>query len=464
VLVDEYQDTNRAQLLMVKVLVADHGNLCVVGDDDQSIYAWRGADTSNILAFESAFPGARVITLEQNYRSTPTILAAANAVIANNPDRRGKTLWSDRRPGAAISVALAPDADGEARFVAAELSRLRSETSRRHSDFAVLYRSNVQTRPLEEALREAGIPYTIYGGQQFYERKEVKDLIAYLRLALNPRDEISLRRVINVPPRGVGATTVERLGEWAHANAAPMWQALSDCGGIGSRPRQGIQQFATAVEVLRSALEAGTSVAAATRRLIADIALYEDIRSGSPSITAAQRRIDNAESLVRSLEQHEQRAPGRSALAEYLRRLSLDTADADATERAGDRVVLTTLHGAKGLEFPIVFLIGMEEELLPHHRTLMPTASDVSDPEHASDISEERRLAYVGITRAQDQLTITRCAARVVRGKLQPRTPSRFLQEIPRELIEERDVEAEATAPVEVGDLAAFFSTLSSTE
>ena len=462
VMVDEYQDTNRAQLMMVKALVEGHHNLCVVGDDDQSIYSWRGADPINILRFEVSFPGARVVVLEQNYRSTPTILAAANAVISNNTDRRGKTLWSQVAEGEPIVCAIAADVESEAKFVATEIQALCASDSRGYSDLAVLYRSNVQTRAIEEALREASIPYTLYGGQQFYERKEVKDILAYLRLALNPRDEIALRRVINYPARGIGATTIERLAAAATQSSTTLWRALSECEDIPPRARRGIDSFLTVMQRLSAAFDNGA--AAAARQLIDDIDLYGDLRAASPSLTAAQRRIDNIEALLRSLDRHDRKPGSRGELSEYLRRLSLDTKDDDSDIDPGQRVVLTTLHGAKGLEFPVVFLIGAEEELLPHHRTLMPTATEVSDPERAADISEERRLAYVGITRAQQQLYITRCAARVIRGKPVPRTPSRFLCEIPAELIEERDVAAEARAPVAADEISSFFQSLSSTD
>jgi superfamily I DNA/RNA helicase len=459
VMVDEYQDTNRAQLMLVRHLVDAHGNLCVVGDDDQSIYSWRGADPTNILNFEHMFPGAQVVKLEQNYRSTPTILAAANAVIANNAVRHGKKLWSDLPDGERIIAAVANDPDEEVRYVIGEIERLRSEEGRRYRDVAILYRSNIQTKLLEEELRTHQTPYAMFGGQQFFERKEVKDVIAYLRLALNSRDEIALRRVINYPARGIGATSVQRLATWAHTRHMPLWEAMvhvREIDDIRPATRDAIDAFAAVVGKLRLALASG--VVPATRALLEDIDLHADLRAASPSITAAQRRIENIESLMRSLERHEQRKPGRDALIEYLRHLSLNNSDDDGPEQAGDRVVLTTLHGAKGLEFPIVFIIGLEEELLPHARTLMPHATDVSDPDHCSDVSEERRLAYVGITRAQQKLYLSRVVYRRARGKSIPRTPSRFLLEIPTELVDERDISAELRAPVASDEVRSFFS------
>jgi superfamily I DNA/RNA helicase len=466
VMVDEYQDTNRAQLMFVKHLVAAHENLCVVGDDDQSIYSWRGADPTNILHFDRMFPRARVVKLEQNYRSTPTILNAANAVIANNTDRHGKKLWSELADGDKIVHAVAVDVESEVRFVATEISALVGSGKLRHRDVAVLYRSNVQARELEEALRTAQIPYVMYGGQQFYERKEVKDLIAYLRLALNDRDEIALRRVINYPGRGIGATTLQRIEDLARARRITMWKVIAHPDHVrelGEEVRGGTLQaiagFVALVEQTRAALTAGTHVVPVCRKLIEDMALFEDLRSAAASVTAAQRRIDNIESLLRGLERQQERKPGLDGLGEYLRQLSLAT-ESDANEDPGNKVVLTTLHGAKGLEFPVVFVVGMEEEILPHARTLRPQVTDVMDADHASDVSEERRLAYVGITRAQQKLYLSRTMARRTRDRTVPRTPSRFLLEIPEQLIETRDIQAEERAPVAVDEARALFQSL----
>jgi DNA helicase-2/ATP-dependent DNA helicase PcrA len=461
VLVDEYQDTNRAQLILVKALASTHGNLCVVGDDDQSIYSWRGADPGNILHFERDFPGARAVVLDQNYRSTPTILAAANAVIGHNTDRRGKVLWSARRDGPRIAHVVAADPETEARFVAEEIERLQRD-GRHLRDIAVLYRSNIQTKELEEALRTRRLNYVMVGGQQFFERKEVKDVIAYLRIALSERDEISLRRIINYPARGVGPTTLERLSVEAQAARAPMWRSVvagaSGQGGQRAAQAEALGKLVAVVDRLRAALQPGAGgVAAAVRALLEDIDLYGDLRAASPSLTAAQRRIENVEALVRQLTEREKKTPGPDALLDYLRKLSLQVDSEDAAADPGDRVLLTTLHGAKGLEFPVVFLVGAEEELLPHARSLMPQANDVSDPDHVSDVSEERRLAYVGITRAEEMLYVSRCARRRRHGKDIPRTPSRFLLEIPEELCEMRDVAAESRQAVDASEVSAFF-------
>ncbi len=487
VMVDEFQDTNAAQLRLVKHLVVDHQNLVVVGDDDQSIYSWRGADPTNILRFAELFPGAQIVKLEQNYRSSKTILTAANEVIANNPKRHGKQLWSHHDQGELITHAVAATAEDEARWIAAEIARLHHD-GRPWSDIAVMYRSNLQAKVLEDELRQASVPYVMYGGQQFFERKEVKDVIAYLRVALNVRDDLALRRVINYPARGIGATTVERLVTAAHARHAPLWDALraAIAGGTESLPgigtamprddddpapqdvevgdlrgaaRNGIIELVHVVSELASALEAGTDVVAATRTLIEDIRLYDDLREAAGSAAAAQRRIDNVEGLLGSLGRFAEKQRGRAALAEYLRRLSLETSE--EREDSGERVVLTTLHGAKGLEFPVCFMIGLEEELLPHIRTLQPQVTDVTDADHATDISEERRLCYVGITRAQRKLYLTRACARVQRGRSLPRTPSRFLLEIPDELLEVRDIAEEARQAVPTDEVKSFFASFS---
>jgi superfamily I DNA/RNA helicase len=488
VMVDEFQDTNAAQLRMVKHLVAEHGNLCVVGDDDQSIYSWRGADPTNILRFGEMFPGAKIVKLEQNYRSTKTILSAANTVIANNKLRHGKELWSQLGEGEVITHAVAATPEDEAKWVAREIHQLHQD-GRPWDSIAVMYRSNIQAKILEEELRTASVPYVMYGGQQFFERKEVKDVIAYLRVALNPRDELALRRIINYPARGIGATTVERLVLAAQASHASLWDACKgaitgtgtlpgmgtllatddedpsadkavDIGDLRGAARNGIIELVHVVSELAAALESGTDAVSATRVLIEDINLYDDLRAASGSMSAAQRRIDNVEGLFGSLKRFAEKGRGREQLAEYLRMLSLETSKDEQDTR--EKVVLTTLHGAKGLEFPVCFMIGLEEELLPHIRTLQPQATDALDADHATDISEERRLCYVGITRAQRKLYLTRACTRVTRGRSVPRTPSRFLLEIPEELYEVRDIGEEARQKVPEAEVASFFGNLAS--
>jgi superfamily I DNA/RNA helicase len=486
VMVDEFQDTNRAQLELVKQLVIDHQNLVVVGDDDQSIYSWRGADPTNILRFAELFPGAKIVKLEQNYRSTKTILAAANEVIANNKQRHGKQLWSQHAAGEPITHAVAATPEDEARWVAQTIAREQKD-GRQWQDIAVMYRSNLQAKLIEEELRQASVPYVMYGGQQFFERKEVKDVIAYLRVALNPRDELALRRVINYPARGLGATTVDKLVTAAQARHATLWDALRgavtgtgtlpgmgvavladedraptevDVGDLRGAARNGILELVHVVSELGASIGEGGDIVAATRTLIEDVRLYDDLREAAGSQAAAQRRIDNVEGLLGALTRFAQKGKTKDDLAEYLRMLSLDTRD-DEEEKSGDRVVLTTLHGAKGLEFPVCFMVGLEEELLPHARTLQPHATDMLDADHATDISEERRLCYVGITRAQRKLYLTRACTRVARGRSVPRTPSRFLLEIPDELLEVMDIAEEARKQVPADEVASFFSKFS---
>ena len=486
VMVDEFQDTNAAQLRMVKHLVAEHGNLCVVGDDDQSIYSWRGADPTNILRFAEMFPGAKVVKLEQNYRSTKIILAAANTVIANNKQRHGKSLWSQLGDGEIITHAVAATPEDEAKFVAKEIHQLHAD-GRGWDSIAIMYRSNLQAKLIEEELRTASIPYVMYGGQQFFERKEVKDVLAYLRVALNPKDELALRRIINYPARGIGATTVERLVLAAQARHASLWDACKsavtgtgtlpgmnstlssdddggpgktvDVGDLRGAARNGILELIHVVSELASAIESGMDPVSATKVLCEDIKLYDDLRMASGSMAAAQRRIDNVEGLYASLQRFAERGKGKEDLAEFLRMLSLETSK-EEDQIPGPKVVLTTLHGAKGLEFPVCFMIGLEEELLPHIRTLQPQATDALDADHATDISEERRLCYVGITRAQRKLYLTRACTRVSRGRSVPRTPSRFLLEIPEELYEVRDIGEEARQKVPEAEVKSFFGNL----
>ncbi len=449
VMVDEYQDTNRTQLHLVRHLVALHNNLCVVGDDDQSIYAWRGAESGNILDFERHFPGAKRITLDENYRSTPMILDAANAVIAHNAKRHPKKLFTARPTGDKLQIVVAPDPEAEARFVAEEIDLLRERRGYKPADCAVLYRSNVQSRPFEEALRAQRISYRVIGGQAFYDRKEVKDAIAYLRAALHPRDEISLRRIINYPARGIGETTLERLTERAHERDMGLWEVLRHADlapGLTPKAREAVAGFVALLDQHRPALDGGRNVAQAARALCNAAGLPDDLRAGAPSPAAAQRRIDNLEGFYGALDGWEQRSvsgEGRK-LVNYLQLLTLSTSDDDDEEgdRAGSVATLVTLHGAKGLEFPVVFLVGLEEELLPHKRTLYPQGPDVVDD--SVDVSEERRLMYVGITRARERLYLLRCrerAGRDPRARAQRRIPSRFLDEVPRALCEERDLE-----------------------
>ena len=449
VMVDEYQDTNRAQFNLLNHLVRVCNNVCVVGDDDQSIYGWRGAEAGHILEFEHHFPGARTVKLEENYRSTPHILDAANAVIAHNKKRHDKRLWTARAPRDKLQVVVAEDADGEAEFVAGEIELLCATRGFRPRDFAVLYRSNVQGKPLEEALRAQSLSYKMIGGQAFFERKEVKDAIAYLKLALAPRDEISLRRIINYPARGIGPTTVERIAEAARLKALPLYDACQKAHGLEDvelqdRAKKALSNFCDLIERGRAMLasaQGGTFVGGlkeAARAYLVAVGLQDDLQAAAPTPMAAQKKLDNLEGFLGSLERFEQRE-GRD-LGAFLTRITLDTRDDDDGAGESDDVTLVTLHGSKGLEFPVVFLVGCEEELLPHKRTLFPDGPDVLDAN--PDLGEERRLLYVGITRARDLLYLTRARQRSQRSSARPRSASRFLEEIPPALYDTRDAEA----------------------
>jgi superfamily I DNA/RNA helicase len=475
VMVDEYQDTNRAQFHLLNHLVGQHRNVCVVGDDDQSIYGWRGAESGHILEFERHFPGAKVVRLEENYRSTPPILDAANAVIAHNPKRHKKVLWTARRTGEKLKLIVTDDAEAEAKFVAEEIEVLRATRGYRASDFAVLYRSNIQVRPLEEALRTQRLAYRVVGGQSFFERKEVKDAIAYLKLAVHPRDEIALRRIINYPARGIGAGTLEKLAEHAKARGITLFDACkqaralslfdhntfrtaTNAGAVddlGGKARSAVTAFCDLVERGRALLFADPGDAppasatdadakprglrAAAERFLADAGVPDDLQAAAASPLQAEKRLANLTGFLDALGRHEERAGGTHDLGAYLHALTLRSRDEDGDHGGEpDEVTLVTLHGAKGLEFPVVFLVGMEEELLPHRRTLYPNGPDVAEA-LPPDLGEERRLLYVGITRARELLYLTRARARAGRSAQKPRTPSRFLDEIPPELYEVRD-------------------------
>jgi DNA helicase-2/ATP-dependent DNA helicase PcrA len=457
VMVDEYQDTNRAQFHLLNHLVRQHKNVCVVGDDDQSIYGWRGAEAGHILEFEHHFPGAQTVKLEENYRSTPHILDAANAVIAHNTKRHDKRLWTARPPRDKLQMIVCDDAEAEAEFVASEIELLIATRGYRPRDFAVLYRSNIQSRPLEEALRAQSLSYKMIGGQAFFERKEVKDAIAYLKLALSPRDEISLRRIINYPARGIGHTTLERIALLATEQKLPLYDACQKATAIAGevidkRGCTALTTFCDLIERGRAMLasaQSGTFVGGlkeATRAYLKEAGLQDDLQAAAPTPLAAQKKLDNLEGFFGSLQRFEERE-GRD-LGGFLHRITLSTKDDDDGETEPDDVTLVTLHGAKGLEFPIVFLVGMEEELLPHKRTLYPDGPDVLGPRPQDgvgcnaanvDLGEERRLLYVGITRARELLYLTRARTRSSRASARPRSASRFLAEIPENLYDARD-------------------------
>jgi len=423
--VDEYQDTNHAQYVLCRLLAAKHRGLCVVGDSDQSIYRWRGADITNILNFEKDYPEAKTVLLEQNYRSTSTILDAANAVIANNAGRKPKNLWTDVRGGDNIVVCEADTEHGEGMFVADTIRRNVEESGMRYGDHAVLYRTNAQSRVIEEILIKAEIPYRIVGGIRFYDRKEIKDMLAYLRLAANPDDDISMERVVNVPKRGIGDATWDKVTAEAAARGVSVFRLL--CDGleeldIQSRARKALGEFRDLIMNLHQMSEY-LSVTELTEQA-AELSGYREELRRDGSLEA-QARLENIDELLSVTQEFEKRNEDKSLLA-FLTDLAL-IADIDSLgdgEEAGDAVVLMTLHSAKGLEFPAVFIVGMEEGIFPGSRAL-------TEPE---ELEEERRLCYVGITRAMRKLYLSHARTRLLYGRTSSNMPSRFLAEIPDKL------------------------------
>ena len=456
VIVDEYQDTNRAQLELLLLLAGEHRNIVVVGDDDQSIYAWRGADVRNILDFEEHFGGAKVVKLEHNYRSRRPILDVANAVLAKSGARRHrKTLVATREGDDKVQVVVCADPDVEASFVATETQRLLERENVRPKEIAVLYRSNLQSAAIESAFKERQIPMRMIGGTQFYERKEVKDLIAYLRVAMNPNDEMSLRRILNYPARGIGDVALSKITAHATARDLTLWTVVTRphvVHELAPAAMEGCRQLVRIIEAARARFERAEPSHEISRAILADAGFKEDIIAGSTSNTTAARRWGNLEGLINVfVRRHEQGKGDREKFAEFLRLLAL-RADSEE-EEATDRVTLTTMHGAKGLEFPYVFVIGLEDGLMPHSRSLEERATDATPAADGADtgghsIEEERRLFYVAVTRAKDRLFLTRAKHRGNRGKMVPRTPSRFLLDVPAELLDEREELAPAAPEI----------------
>ena len=422
VLVDEYQDTNRAQYRIIQLLTEEHRNLCVVGDPDQSVYRWRGADLRNILDFEKDYPDCRVVALEQNYRSTKRILDIASAVIVNNTARKEKRLWTENHEGERAEVYRAWDENEESAFVAQRIRAVHRE-GRGYREIAVFYRTNAQSRVLEDALRRAGIPHLIVGGVRFYERREVKDVVAYLRLVSNPLDDVAFRRAVAAPARGIGKATLDRLADGARAAGASL---LALCAtlppDIAGKPRRALEEFARLVARL-----AERSTASTVPALIDEICAASGYRDAlkAERTAEAEARLENLEELVAASEEFiaTQQAAGveRVTLEAFLDSIAL-VADTDEIDEEAGGVTLMTLHSAKGLEFPVVFLTGLEEGVFPHSRSML-------EPE---ELEEERRLCYVGITRARERLLLSYALHRRIQG-YGVAEPSRFLLEIPEE-------------------------------
>lgn len=440
ILVDEYQDTNQAQYRITKLLAARHHNLFVVGDADQSIYRWRGADIGNILDFERDYPDAKVIKLEQNYRSTQVILDAANAVIAHNQGRKPKNLWTENPPGEQVGLFPAQDERDEARFIADTVFRLKTVYREPYRGMAVLYRTNAQSRVIEEMFVKSGIPYAIVGGLKFYERREIKDILAYLRVIYNPTDVVSLLRIINVPRRGIGDTTVRHLMDYAAAQGVTLFDAVSNPDAVPdltARVRQPLEDLAALIFALNA--QQGNMPVAALVEEVLDKSGYlaELVADKDPQAQARRENLQELVSVAREFAAEEE-----DTLANFLNHVAL-LSDIDSADLEQDRVTLMTLHSAKGLEFPTVFLAGLEEGIFPHARALLDE----------DELEEERRLCYVGITRAQRRLFLSWARCRTIYGNTAMCQPSRFLAEIPAPLLV--SVSSWGTPPQRVAPAAA---------
>ena len=442
IMVDEFQDTSHQQYELMRLL-ADK-NIAVVGDDDQSIYSWRGADYQNIVQFEKDFPGVKEIRLEQNYRSTETILSAANGVISHNTNRKDKKLWSGNGSGKPIELFMPENESAEADFIAESIQGIAMEERRTYDDFGILMRANSQSRAIEEALLQANIPYTMSGGTSFFERLEIKDIVSYLRVAANQSDDINLLRIINTPRRGIGRSTISAINETAKQNASTLWDAIrylqkDPAGALSDSAKKSLGEFIDTIEGARAKLFGGRGLANKVRELIDDVQ-YRDYIIGEfqRNEKAVRFKLQNLETLLMSIETWENNPDNFDpSLFNYLNRITLLSRDDIEDDGGKGKVNLMTIHASKGLEFPVVFIAGAEEGLMPHARSVEETDGDVE---------EERRLFYVAITRARDKLLITSCQKRRRMQATVECTPSRFLEEIPENLVEYHEVKK--TEPV----------------
>lgn len=427
ILIDEYQDTNHAQYVLVKLLSGAHRNLCVVGDPDQSIYGWRGANIRNILEFEKDFPDAKIIKLEQNFRSTSAILEVANQVIINNQTRREKRLWTTIGEGAPVVAYLAVDEHTEAEFVADRINLLHQKMNMSYKDFAVLYRTHAMSRVIEEVFFRRGIPYTIVGGLEFYQRKEIKDLLAYLRLLINPRDTVSLTRVINVPRRGIGEATVEKLTSFAEAENKPILEVLAGAGEVPNLTARARNACINLADILNQIAEGRKtmSVTEIAQQVLNSTGYWQQLVL--ENTVESRTRQENLKEFLSVTLEFDQQAEEKT-LSSFLAGMTL-SGNVDRYDQDADQVVLMTLHSAKGLEFPVIFLVGMEEGVFPHSRSLLEPI----------ELEEERRLCYVGITRAMQRLYLSHCWQRTLYGSTRHNKLSRFLEEIPSYLLTNDD-------------------------
>ena len=450
IMVDEYQDTNTAQFELMRALADEHQNVCVVGDDDQSIYGWRGADVTNLLNLEEHFPGVKVIKLEQNYRSTNTILDAANAVIRNNPQRREKQLWSANGQGDLIRLQAFEDEDEEARTVVDEIEFNRMARRIPWREQAILFRTNMQARPLETALRAAGVRYHLIGGQSFFDRREIRDFLAYLKTFINPNDDASLLRIANVPSRGLSDVTMERLLAASQTHDCSVWAATNKDlvrADFQPRTRRAMEDFIELVYQCRGRLkDEHLSLVQWATDFLAEIEYAAELRKGEKNLETAENRMQNLKDLVATMDEKNDLLPAER-LGQFLDDLTLDAERESEKEDAGDAVTLITTHSCKGLEYPHVHLVGCEEGLLPHTRSM-----------EEGTLDEERRLFYVAITRAMKTLTLTHCLSRKKFGSVVPCHPSSFLKEIPDTLVE--DLNEKAAEPVSVEEGADMFAAM----
>jgi len=451
VMVDEYQDTNAAQFELIHALTREHRNLCVVGDDDQSIYGWRGADISNLLDMEKHFPEVKVIKLEQNYRSTNTILNAANSVIKNNARRRGKQLWSQKGDGSRITLHTFESDEEEARTVVEEIEFQRMGKRVPWGAQAILFRTNIQSRPLEMALRQARVRYHLIGGQSYFDRREIRDFLAFLKMLLNPHDDVSLLRIANVPARGLSDVTMERLLAASHERKGSVFAAMHNPVvqvGFQARTRQSIEEFVALIERTRATLHNPEfardpqGLEKWVNHFLSEIGYLEDLRRSEKNIEIADARVRSVKDLMADLDAHaDPGTPLHERLQAFLQEVTLDNErEEDKDEKVGDAVTLITMHSCKGLEYPHVYIVGLEDGLLPHSRSKLEGTMD-----------EERRLFYVAVTRAQERLSISHCESRKKYGQALPCHPSPFLKEIPEELIEHANETAKQPVKPESG-------------
>lgn len=443
IMVDEYQDTNRVQYTLLKLLAGERKNLCVVGDDDQSVYSWRGANINNILDFERDFPGTKVIRLEQNYRSYGNILKAANSVIRNNNKRMEKSLWTSEGMGPRVKILKALNGEEEAQTVVNRLLRLKERKDLSYEDFAVIYRANSFSRPFEEALRRKKVPYAVLGGTSYFDRKEVKDLASYLKIILNERDDISLMRIANLPKRGIGNTTLGKLIDYAGREKLTLLESFRRAlyvPGIVVQTANTASGFAHMIDMFRKDFSAGRDMGQTLDKLINDIDYRSHIRDMYKTEDAALKRIENVNSFACSLARYEESEKSPS-LQGFIETLALD--DQQPGEEKHRGVTLVSLHSSKGLEFPVVFIAGVEEDIIPHKKSVHETGG----------IEEERRLMYVGITRAMKELFLTHTQYRVKYGSKHTSSPSVFINEIPEEVVKHIDTASPSEPDVNEEDI-----------